>query len=106
MPQNPTPSEMIKRLVGFDTTSRESNLALIGFVAEYLGGLGIKSDIIHDESGNKANLHAVIGPLRDGGVSSCRGTPTWCRWTARRGPPIRSWYARPTASSTAAAPPT
>ena len=68
MPQNPTPREMIERLVGFDTTSRESNLALIGFVAEYLGGLGIKSDIIHDESGNKANLHAVIGPLRDGGV--------------------------------------
>ncbi len=68
MPQNPTPREMIERLVGFDTTSRESNLELIGFIAEYLGGHGIESEIIHDESGRKANLHAVIGPVRDGGV--------------------------------------
>ena len=59
---------MIERLVGFDTTSRESNLELIGFIAEYLGGHGIESEIIHDESGRKANLHAVIGPVRDGGV--------------------------------------
>ena len=59
---------MIERLVGFDTTSRESNLELIGFVAEYLGEHGIDSDIIHDESGRKANMHAVIGPARAGGV--------------------------------------
>ena len=30
-----TPREMIDRLVAFDTTSRDSNLALIDFVAEY-----------------------------------------------------------------------
>ena len=28
--------EMLAHLVGFDTTSRESNLALIGFVQDYL----------------------------------------------------------------------
>ena len=68
MPQTPTPRGMIERLVGFDTTSRESNLELIDFIAEYLGGHGIECEIIHDESGRKANLHATIGPVRDGGI--------------------------------------
>ena len=68
MPQTATPREMIERLVGFDTTSRESNLELIDFIAAYLGGHGVESEIIHDESGKKANLHAVIGAPRDGGV--------------------------------------
>ena len=54
--------EMIKKLVSFDTTSRASNLQLIDFVAEYLSTLGVKSHLIHDESGEKANLYATIGP--------------------------------------------
>ncbi|MDP6473568.1 MAG: acetylornithine deacetylase [Alphaproteobacteria bacterium] len=54
--------EMIKRLVSFDTTSTASNLALINFVADYLAALGIDSHLIHDESGEKANLYATIGP--------------------------------------------
>ena len=35
------PIEMIQKLVSFDTTSRDSNLALIDFVADYLQGHGI-----------------------------------------------------------------
>ena len=35
--------EMIRRLVGFDTTSRESNLALIDWVRDYLDGYGVAS---------------------------------------------------------------
>ena len=54
--------EMIKKLVSFDTTSRASNLALINFVADYLSALGVDSHLIHDESGEKANLYATIGP--------------------------------------------
>ena len=54
--------EMIKKLVSFDTTSRASNLQLIDFVAEYLSTLGVESHLIHDESGEKANLYATIGP--------------------------------------------
>ena len=54
--------EMIKKLVSFDTTSRASNLALIDFVADYLSTLGVESHLIHDESGEKANLYATIGP--------------------------------------------
>ncbi|MEC9455062.1 MAG: acetylornithine deacetylase [Pseudomonadota bacterium] len=54
--------EMIKKLVSFDTTSRVSNLELIDFVADYLSALGVESHLIHDESGEKANLYATIGP--------------------------------------------
>lgn len=57
-----TSVEMIRRLVGFDTTSRNSNLELIHFVRDYLAGFGIESRLIHDDSGRKANLYATIGP--------------------------------------------
>ena len=52
---------ILARLVAFDTTSRESNLALIGFVQNYLEGHGIASTLIHNDAGTKANLYATIG---------------------------------------------
>ncbi len=57
-----SPVEMIERLVSFDTTSRESNLALIHFVRDYLASHGVEATLIHDQSGLKANLYATIGP--------------------------------------------
>ncbi len=60
--------EMVRRLVGFDTTSRGSNLALIGFVRGYLDNLGIASELVFDETGNKANLYAKLGPAGVGGI--------------------------------------
>ena len=45
--------EMIKKLVAFDTTSRESNLDLINFIKTYLANLGIQSSIISDETGKR-----------------------------------------------------
>ena len=39
-------------------------------------------------------------------ASRSRATPTWCRWPARPGTPIRSRWSSATASSTAAAPAT
>ena len=63
-----TPREMINRLVAFDTTSRESNLALIHFVRDYLAEYGVNSTLIHDKTGDKANLFATVGPMIDGGV--------------------------------------
>ncbi len=61
--------ELIRRLVAFDTTSRESNLELIHFVADYLAGFGIESRLIHDESERKANLYATVGPAERPGVA-------------------------------------
>jgi len=60
--------EMIRTLVAFDTTSRKSNLALIEFIREYLSDLGIKADLIFDESRKKANLFATIGPAGQPGI--------------------------------------
>jgi acetylornithine deacetylase len=64
----PESLEMIRRLVGFDTTSRGSNLALIDFVRDYLDGLGVASELVFDEAGNKANLFATLGPQDRGGI--------------------------------------
>jgi acetylornithine deacetylase len=66
--QATTPEALLERLVGFDTTSRNSNLELIHFVRDYLGEHGVEAALIHDEGANKANLFATLGPARDGGV--------------------------------------
>jgi acetylornithine deacetylase len=60
--------EMVRRLVGFDTTSRGSNLALIEFVRSYLDNHGVPSELVFDETGNKANLYAKLGPAGSGGI--------------------------------------
>ena len=59
---DPKTLEIVKRLVAFDTTSRDSNLALIDWVREYLAKLGIDSHLVFDATGKKANLWATIGP--------------------------------------------
>ncbi len=64
----PTPRDMIDTLIGFDTTSRESNLELIHHVRDYLADHGIESVLIHDDTGAKANLFATLGPDIDGGI--------------------------------------
>jgi acetylornithine deacetylase len=63
-----TSSEMLGRLVGFDTVSRNSNLAAIEFIRDYLDGYGIESRLSFDDEGRKANLFATIGPADRPGV--------------------------------------
>ena len=53
--------EMLRRLVAFDTTSRNSNLALIEYVRKYLEDHGIASTLVPSEDGKKANLLANRG---------------------------------------------
>lgn len=55
-------------LVGFDTTSSDTNLALISHVEQYLSMHGVASQRIANEAGTKANLVATIGPGTDGGL--------------------------------------
>jgi acetylornithine deacetylase len=64
-----TTTELLARLVSFDTTSRNSNLALIGFVREYLDALGIPYRVSLDKTEQKANIHAIIGPREAGGIA-------------------------------------
>ena len=60
---------LIERLIGFDTTSRNSNLELIHFVQNYLDGFGIGSTLTYDETRQKANLYATLGPDDRGGIA-------------------------------------
>lgn len=60
--------ECLRRLVGFDTTSRNSNLALIEWVAELLSGAGARLRYTRSDDGTKANLLASLGPEREGGL--------------------------------------
>jgi acetylornithine deacetylase len=52
--------DLIQRLVGFDTTSRDSNLGLIEWVRDWLKRQGVESRLTYDPSGTKANLFATI----------------------------------------------
>ena len=63
-----TSRTLLERLVEFDTTSRESNLALIDFVWHYLTDLGVNCELIHNAGRSKANLYARLGPAGSGGV--------------------------------------
>lgn len=64
----PQSLDMITRLVGFDTVSRNSNLALIDYVQAYLAGHGVQSHLVKSPKGDKANLFATVGPNVEGGV--------------------------------------
>jgi acetylornithine deacetylase len=64
-----TTTDLLERLVSFDTTSRNSNLPLIGFIRDYLDGFGVPYRVSTDASGGKANLHAIIGPQSAGGLA-------------------------------------
>ncbi len=59
---------LVGDLVGFDTVSRNSNLSLIEFIADRLSGHGIRSTLIKDQSGTKADLIASIGPAHAPGL--------------------------------------
>lgn len=60
--------EILKTLIGFDTTSRNSNLALIEAVELFLKNHGIFVVVDYNEDGKKANLFASTGPLDQNGI--------------------------------------
>ena len=60
--------QLLRRLIGFATVSRDSNLQLIGFIRDYLAELGVASELFFNAEGTKANLFASIGPTDRGGV--------------------------------------
>ncbi len=60
--------DILRQLVRFDTTSRESNLPLIEWVENYLDQFDVPHIRVDYESGRKTNLYATIGPDAAGGV--------------------------------------
>jgi acetylornithine deacetylase len=62
-------TELLARLVRFDTTSHKSNLQLVRFVEDYLAQHGIASNLVPNADGAKASLYATIGPAGVPGVA-------------------------------------
>ena len=52
----------LKALIGFDTTSRNSNLPLIDWAEDWLTRHGAVCHRVYDDTGTKANLWATFGP--------------------------------------------
>ena len=67
MPEPSTTRELLRQLIAFDTTSRNSNVPLIAFVEDYLAALAVRSLRVDFEPG-KTNLWATIGPDIPGGI--------------------------------------
>lgn len=97
--------EILRDLVGFDTTSRDSNLELIGYAEDLLRSAGFTTRRITSADGAKANLVASVGP--DGTDGLILSGHTDCvpvdgqRWST---PPFEltpdgegRWYGRGTA---------
>lgn len=64
-----TPLQIMEQLVGFPTVSRDSNLALVDWVQDYLSAQGIVSHRwVDPEQPHKAAVFAHVGPLVEGAV--------------------------------------
>lgn len=60
--------DMIKKIVGFKTISRTSNLALIDYVRGLYDEYHIPYRLSYDPAGDRANIFATIGPDDKAGV--------------------------------------
>jgi acetylornithine deacetylase len=63
-----TPRQVLDRLVGFPTISRDSNLALVDWLEGYLSSHGIRCFRHWNEDRQKAALIAHAGPWEEGAV--------------------------------------
>jgi acetylornithine deacetylase len=68
MPDVLSPRALLDKLVSFPTGSRDSNLALVDWVEDYLTGHGLTCHRDYDETRRKASLFTHAGPEVGGGV--------------------------------------
>src|SRR5215475_10160796 len=68
-PSVSTVKALLERLVGFDTTSSNSNIPLIEFVEAYLAGHGVASRRVATDDGLKASLFATVGTADGAGIA-------------------------------------
>ncbi len=68
MPARLTPFDLMEKLISFPTVSRDTNIPLIDWVAEYLAGHGIESHRYIDPDQPKHALFAHVGPWEAGAV--------------------------------------
>ena len=101
-----TATELLARLVAFDTTSHKSNIDLIRFVEDYLAQHGVVSHLVPTPDGVKASLFATIGPPEIPGIGLSGHTDVVPVDPDGMGQRSLHPASSATASSTAAAPPT
>ena len=65
MPSLLTNTELLERLVGFDSVSRNSNLPIAEFICDYLDDRGFQITRNPSADGSKANVIAITGPEYD-----------------------------------------
>lgn len=68
-PSVSTVKALLAQLVGFDTTSTNSNIPLIEFVEAYLAGHGVASRRVATDDGLKSSLFATIGRGEGAGIA-------------------------------------
>lgn len=74
--------DIARVLVGFNTVSEHSNLALIHWIRDYLGGLGVASRLSYNADRTKANLFATLGAGKPDGLILSGHTDT-VPWTGQ-----------------------
>src|SRR5215213_512502 len=67
-PATPHALEFARTLVGFNTVSANSNLALIHCIRDELAGLGVPSRLSWNAERSKANLFATLGEGKPAGI--------------------------------------
>jgi acetylornithine deacetylase len=60
-------SELLTRLVAFDSTSNQSTDPIVGFISDYLDGLATEIIPVGPTGTGKENLVIAFGPLQEGG---------------------------------------
>lgn len=68
MAERMTPFELMEKLISFPTVSRDTNIPLIDWVADYLASHGIDSHRYIDPGQPKHALFAHVGPWVEGAV--------------------------------------
>lgn len=60
--------QILAQLVSFPVLGGESNLSILNWIKDYLDQYDVSYQLVPNEEGNKASLHARIGPAVDGGI--------------------------------------
>ena len=68
MAERLTPLEIMEKLISFPTVSRDTNIPLVDWVAEYLESQGIESHRYVDPDQPKHAIFAHVGPWEEGAI--------------------------------------
>ncbi|MDE2694303.1 MAG: acetylornithine deacetylase [Paracoccaceae bacterium] len=68
MSNNLSSFEILEKLISFPTISRSPNIELIEWVSNLLASFGVKTTILQNEDGTRANLFATTGEEEHGGI--------------------------------------